>query len=440
MPRLFTDLQFTPSMAELVSHSAAGQLMILTGGNNSGKSAYLKQAINDQSKLYIGVNRFYHFHHMTFYTDNKREVSDWFNNTRHTVQTQEFHNFEQSFFNCSTAIARLSNERREKLFATFRRLFGVEIGVMAEDAANEFSNRYIAVDGDSLSVTSSGTRLFLGILAALMDDRFATVAIDEPELGLSPILQRRLAEIIVKGKGKSDLLPHNPNIVLSTHSHQFLDRDRVHNNIVVSKEGSVITARRCETWQQLQDIQYRLLGNDLGELFLPDIVVFVEGETDQMYLDKILSFRFPRAKIAIQACGGDIAARLNYWASSLGDFQVSPYRSRTMVVYDSVKQAGIERVCDRLGLPSSSRVEWGGNGIEYVYPHPVLASIFHCPEEEVVARMSVDGDTVSVGDMTYKKADLCRRVCERIDASTALHPEVLAKLVTPLESILVSPP
>lgn len=41
------------------------------------------------------------------------------------------------------------------------------------------------MDGENLRYGSSGTRLLLTLLGILLDERFTTVLIDEPELGLS---------------------------------------------------------------------------------------------------------------------------------------------------------------------------------------------------------------------------------------------------------------
>ncbi len=235
MPERFNELAFSPTVQSMIASRPDSFITVLTGTNNSGKSAYLKKTITDRRYLYIGVNRFYSFHHLPLYSENKTELDQWFGNQVNSEQ-QQFQNFEGSYFNCSSAITRLSDVRREVLFDKFIDLFNADIRVCAEDSENVFSNRYVAVDGESLSVTSSGTRLFLGILAALMDERFAHIAIDEPELGLSPILQRKLSDIIIRGEDRTKLLPHNPKIIVSTHSHLFLDKDNPSNNYVVKKK------------------------------------------------------------------------------------------------------------------------------------------------------------------------------------------------------------
>jgi hypothetical protein len=127
---------------------------------------------------------------------------------------------------------------------TFHESFGLKIEVKPENPDNELSNRYIDVDRDSLSVTSSGTRLFLSLLAALMDSRFATVAIDEPELGLSPPLQRRRSEIPVRGQRKAGLSPHTSG---------FCRRPQ---NGIVQDGFAQITAKTASP----QEIEQKLLG------------------------------------------------------------------------------------------------------------------------------------------------------------------------------------
>ncbi len=412
-----------------------GGLAVLTGGNNSGKSAYLKTTIENLNMLYVGINRFYSFHYINVQQNPEQELQQLYQNHRQQKQ-QEYSNFEQSFFSPMSAITRLKDKQRSLLFSTFSELFGQAASVASEDPLNEFANRYVSIDGDSLSVTSSGTRLFLGILAALMDDRFSTVAIDEPELGLSPPLQRRLADIIIGARPlKEKLFPHKPNILLSTHSHHFLDKARPSNNWVVEREGNNITARQCSGLAELHDIQFRLLGNDLGSLFLPDVVYFVEGETDKKYLEKVISLHYPKLRVAALACSGEIASRLHSWAVSLGDMATSPYRLRTFVVVDKVKQAGIERACINASLPNENRIDWQHNGIEYYYPRRHLEDIFRADIPNV-EDLKVSQDHVSMGETTYTKTELGRMVCERLSKDDDFPAEFTEKLLSPLKKVL----
>ncbi len=436
MPKTFSELAFSPTIDDILQSQGESRITVLTGSNNSGKSAYLKKTIADRTKLYVGVNRFYSFHHLPVYTENQQELESWFQGQQQTAY-QSFQNFEGSYFNPQNAITRLSNDRRKVLFDAFEELFGVSVAVQAEDPNNDFSQRYVSVGGESLSITSSGTRLFLGILAALMDERFTSIAIDEPELGLSPTLQRRLASIIVDGERRAELFPHDPRIVISTHSHLFLDRKTPANNWVVTKAANLITAKPCSSFSELNDIQFRLLGNELSHLLIPDAVMFVEGETDKIYLDKILALHLTQRRIVVEACGGDIAARLRYWSSSLGDMQISPYRSRTLVVVDSVEQAGLERLSATIGLPSQSIIKWQGNGIEYVYPPELIAATYRAPGISA-ADLNLERDVLRYGDFAYKKMELCRRITDALTIATLLPDELTTKLLQPLSALLAT--
>jgi hypothetical protein len=269
----------------------------------------------------------------------------------------------------------------------------------------------------------------------MMDERFSVVALDEPELGLSPTLQARLAQIVVERDYSEELFPHHPHFVLSTHSHAFLDKSDPTNNFVVTRNGNLITADRCGSFQELMDIQFRMLGNDLGNLFLPDAIFLVEGDTDKLYLSEVLRLRLPGFRIVVESCGGDIAARLHYWASALGDFHVSPYRSRTFLVYDAVQQAGLEKIAQRLGIPSQSMIRWSKNGIEYMYPLDILSSIFHVPLTSY-DDLSIESDRVRVGDIAITKMDLARRVVTDLTTDSKLPEELTTKLLEPIRSTL----
>ncbi|MEO0419039.1 MAG: AAA family ATPase [Pseudomonadota bacterium] len=434
MAETFSQLKFVPTAAELIHRPGGNRLTVITGQNNSGKSAYLKQLASDRKKLYIGANRFYSFHHLALYNDNENELDDFFNSLSRKKK-EKFQNFEQSFFNMNNALTRLSDGRRKVLFDAFEDLFGQKVEVKFEIPDNVFSKRFLAIDDESLSVTSSGTRLFLGILAALMDERFNVVAIDEPELGLAPALQSKLAQIVVGERYNDKLLPHKPHIVLSTHSHIFLDKRDFGNNFIVSKNGDTISAAQCSSMSQLQEIQFSMLGNELRDIFLPDLIVFVEGGTDKLFLETIIKAHVSDATVVIEACGGDIAARLSYWSSTLGDFQISPYRSRTFVVYDSVKQAGLDRITARLGIARGQLTEWSQNGIEYLYPLQLLREVFRS-SELAIEDLEIVGDRVKFGEIVYTKMDLCRLVCEKLTSGTELSVELREKFINPIVTIL----
>jgi hypothetical protein len=160
-----------------------------------------------------------------------------------------------------------------------------------------------------------------------------------------------------------------------------------------------------------------MLGNDLGNLFLPDAIAFVEGATDNLYLHKILQLRFPDHKIVVESCSGDIAYRLNTWSKAIGDLQSGPYRSRTFVVADSVMQSGLERLIAKLGIPDASVVRWDENGIEYLYPPEILSRVFGARVESA-KELIISGDRVSAHGVSLTKMELASAVVSHVSAET----------------------
>lgn len=54
MPRTFGELIFEPTIEELRESQSSSKVTIFTGGNNSGKSAYLKRLGEFDKVLYRG--------------------------------------------------------------------------------------------------------------------------------------------------------------------------------------------------------------------------------------------------------------------------------------------------------------------------------------------------------------------------------------------------
>jgi hypothetical protein len=160
----------------------------------------------------------------------------------------------------------------------------------------------------------------------------------------------------------------------------------------------------------------------------------VEGETDKMFLESVLKIKRPELKIIIQDCQGDIAKRLNYWSGSLGDLQLSPYRKRTVVIYDKVKQSGIEKAIATANLPESACIQWEGNGIEYVYPASLISEIYK-KANLTVDDLVIKNDDVTFNGISYKKMDLCRKICSGLTSETVFPQELIDKLIEPLKGI-----
>ena len=143
---------------------------------------------------------------------------------------------------------------------------------------NSMSQKYISCNGHNISYTSSGFRLIATLLTSLLDSDYDTFLIDEPELGISPEAQGILADFLFDRAHREKYFPHIRTIVFATHSTVFLDRRKIDNNYVVSKQGDEIDLRQVATLGELNKVHFFLLGNRFETLYLPSVILLVEGK------------------------------------------------------------------------------------------------------------------------------------------------------------------
>lgn len=429
-------LQFEPTLEDFAKERAGTHLTVLCGGNNSGKSLVLKWLKNTMGRTsyMVGTNRFYHVYHFSSALRDPNEL-DQFENQFQSNFWSEQYNYEQNYIDLNRIVIGLSDSKRLSLFALCGALIGSRFELKRVQEDNELSVRYIDVDGQNLSVASTGTRLLMTILGICMDDRFKTLLIDEPELGLSPKVQRALASFFQDETERKKEFPHLKQVILATHSQLFLNTGDLGCNYVVSKQATLIRLTRVASITDLHRLQFNLLGNSLEGLFLPSAVIYVEGETDQRYLDRIAGYRFPERNVVLVRSGGDPKKKVAALRESLGDLQRSPLRSRLFVVLDSKHQLGLKGELVAMGLLPDNVVVWSKNGIEFLYPPSVLAAVFSCPENRV-DELGVADDVVTLNGISKKKSELCDEVLHRLVPDAQLPPELTHRLLDPIAAAI----
>ena len=105
--------------------------------------------------------------------------------------------------------------------------------------------------------------------------------VDEPELHLESIFQKKLRDYFKKSK--------EFQTIISTHSHLFINNKEHKNNIVLEDEGNSIKLTYCDEID-VSDLIFRLLGNSLDDLYIPKKIVLVEGRHDKNIISKCLNF------------------------------------------------------------------------------------------------------------------------------------------------------
>jgi predicted ATPase len=429
-PLLKQNLRFNPPIPQFKAARFGKPLTAIAGANNTGKSLvlkYLKQQLGRSAYL-IGPNRFYHVYHFTLALRDPNQL-DQFENQFNQTFAQDQHNHEQNFFDLNQIIISLSNTQRIRLFELCGELLGCKLTMKRVAEDNDLSPSYIDMDGQNLAVGSTGTRLLLTMLGICMDDRFSTILIDEPELGLSPKVQQAFVSFLADPAERAKYFPHLASVYVATHSHLFLNRKDIESNFIVSKEGANIAMAQVRTISEFHRLQFNLLGNSLEAMFLPAAIVVTEGKTDAEYIDRIMGVRFPSNQISTNSSGGDPKRKLQGLKDAFGDLSRSPLRSRIFVVLDSVHQPGLRRELTEMGVLPENIVIWDRNGIEYVYPDALLCAIFNCPKERLT-ELQIRDDVVSLNGVQRKKNELKTEVLAKLTESTVLPQEVETKLVS----------
>jgi hypothetical protein len=263
-----------------------------------------------------------------------------------------------------------------------------------------------------------------------MDERLTTILIDEPELGLSPKVQQKLASLLQDSDRTKTFFPNLKQVIIATHSHLFLNRSTPENNYTISRTTSEVHTEAITNLASFYNLQFNLLGNDLETLYFPSAIVFIEGPTDHKYLERLINQRFPEKRITVVYPGRDIKQRVREVNVLFGGLKTSPMQSRVFAVVDSIP-ASMKDDLVALGLSRDNVVQWDQNGIEYVYPPSLLCKSFVCSEGQL-GSMTIVGDRVSIGSISKSKTELCDEILPSINNTTALPAELESKLLTPL--------
>lgn len=424
---------FTENAIKFIEEIKNSSYSVLVGRNNCGKSFLLKtltQQIGKQAS-YIGPARYNNFNTLGFYTPTANKKDERFRNFIQQWQ-QHSQNFDNSPINLQQAIAQLPDLQREKLFNIIEVLLGSRLEIKYTVEGNSMSQKYVSTDGHNISFTSSGFRLVTTIVTCLLDTDYDTYLIDEPELGISPEAQGLLSEFLSNTENRQKYFSHIKRLIFATHSTIFLDRENLGNNYSLSKNGDRIDIKKTTTVSDFNNIHFFLLGNRLETLYLPTVIILVEGKCDHHYISKAVEMKFPELQFSIINANSDSRMKeiVNIAGGLFTDLQRSPYRSRIIAVLDQVHDYSVEQTLLKAGIPEDNIIVWSKNGIEYYYPERVLNSIYGIGEE-----ITINGDLVSRNSLAYKKWDLCMNVVNKMDSSTEYPDEFKSKLFTAISNI-----
>jgi predicted ATPase len=409
----------------------SARLAVLCGRNNTGTSFLLRRFLQEvgETAFYLGPARYFNFNLFGAYSYRQNRRQQRYAQILNHLRSSS-HNLDNSSIDLAQTIAELSDVQRAKLFVLLNRLFDSHTSIEQTHPTNSMSQKYVSVDGYNLAYQSSGFRLAAVLLACLVDEDQTTFIIDEPELGLSPEIQATIADFLYDDAQRQQYFAHVRSLIVATHSPLFLDRKSVSSNYSISRVGQTISIKQLTTIQDLNSLQFLLLGNRFETLHLPSAFVLVEGICDYIFLSRAIALRYPRAQVSVIHCGGDSRTKevLAVARQMLGDLRRSPYADRIFVVLDRVHEPSLRPQLVDMGVAAQNIIVWDGNGIEYLYPRAVLEKKFGGFTE-----LTITDDLVSANGIPCKKRELAEFVALNLGADTPTSPEIVDKLWAKLD-------
>lgn len=408
---------------------ADSAITILSGPNNSGKSLLmkrLKKHLGIDAHM-LGCGRFYQLDTLQIHGGHHEEEKlSWHENF--LAQNTGMVNNDTNSIDLGSTVMRLKNTERNKLFDLCGEVIGGKFALKLVDEENDFSPKYVDLDGTHTRSVSSGTRLVMTLLAACLDTYFSHLLIDEPEIGISPGAQAMIARYLFDPQLRQRWFPHLTRIFISTHSHLFLDRADISNNFAVTKELDGIHIKQINSMAEFHHLQFNMLGNELESMFLPSAIIGVEGPSDQIVLRRALELRFPERRITIINCATESAMgdKMHILGEVLGNISLSPYRSRIFWLLDAANTRGRKGTEEKLlkqGIPKENIVVFTKNGIEYYYPQQIMRDIFRCGENPV-GEPNVGKDDIAVNGIRKTKVALANEVATKLDSSSKFGQEL----------------
>jgi ABC-type transport system involved in cytochrome c biogenesis ATPase subunit len=390
-----------------------GNFVVLTGNNNSGKTTLMRYMAYQNTNAYLV---------------NSNRVNVLGEGAQDRSYLQNFKNYGDAIKNADSDNApkniqvlqdlfNLPNSARREIIDYYNDNFPNRAQVRLEDPKNSASARLLTMKGHSITKQGSGARSMLEILVKLFDSSINLLCIDEPEIALEPKLQKVLFKAI-KAKATRD-----KRIVVATHSHHFLDRTEVGNNFICSRDQrNKIHVTRISSEIQLRNLVFDLLGNDLGDLGLPNKLIIVEGPSDASYIRRICSI-LGRAEFTTFGAGSD--SLIKSAAEGVSEYlrfvsDLAPvYRDRIWVIAD--KQTDNQKVREWRGILNDMSGSEGRvlvlrkNGIEYYYPERIMQEIFNTKtDRDSIANGYLRANPNSFNDIQISKTELSRAVSEKL--------------------------
>jgi hypothetical protein len=260
---------------------------------------------------------------------------------------------------------------QEKLLEDFRKVQRFLRYITGNESAEieipaDKSALIVNIDGKRLPLSNLGTGIeeLVIISTAAVNFHNQVVCIEEPELHIHPLLQRKLIEFLQKETDNT--------YFIATHSPHILDASSASVYHIQLVNGSS-EASHCDTGSRRFQICHDL-GYQASDLLQANSIIWVEGPSDRIYVSSWLAHSAPELieglDFTIMFYGGRLLSHLSADDDLVTDFiNLNRLNRNVAVVIDSDKEneeAPINRTKMRIGaeLKANGGFEWITQGRE----------------------------------------------------------------------------
>jgi hypothetical protein len=215
---------------------------------------------------------------------------------------------------------------------------------------------------------------------------------------------------------------------LATHSNLFLDKKITTNNYQISSDENSIHLKQIATNSELVTTSFNLLGGSPADIFFPTNILLVEGRSDKIFLEKLVSLLWPNSSLSVHFAEGvtkmDAAIpAIEQMLKSLSYMSIYSDKLCVLLDKDGVAESTVSAWRNYLGDSDCSRVvQLDKNGIEYYYPRELLKTTLSANEDiddEQIRKFNDEcraagrEDHGNLGGTLISKVDLAQKVADK---------------------------
>jgi AAA15 family ATPase/GTPase len=187
---------------------------------------------------------------------------------------------------------RWKEDEEVKLVTNYLNKLGYSWDMILIDPSKNIYELTLKKDKRKLLITqaSSGEKEIINFLLGIfaLNIRNGLIIIDEPDLHLHPKWQRLLIDLFIKLSIKT-----SNQFIIATHSAVFIDERTISNVIRIYRDGTGTSKGikiRENNLPETRHLLHVVNSHNNEKLFFADKVVLVEGITDRLIFEKLISF------------------------------------------------------------------------------------------------------------------------------------------------------